>query len=113
MKRRNEDDVEPVENRIATVPHRSAPKTADCGEPVDKSAAGRAITIEVLFFNMIYDCKISDYPQETETCAGVGRACPKARDKVVHSGISVPGRTGGGVETPTSPMFAQSCGNDP
>jgi hypothetical protein len=56
MKRRNEDDVEPVENRIATVPHRSAPNTADCGEPVDKSAACRATTIKVIFFKMIYDC---------------------------------------------------------
>jgi len=113
MKRRNEDDVEPVENGIAAFLPKITPKHADCGEPVDKSAAGKAPDIVSMFFIVIYDYNRSDYPQELATCLGGGRACPKPRDKVVHSGISVPVRTGSGAETATFRMFARDCGNDP
>jgi hypothetical protein len=41
MKRRNEDDVGPVENRIAEFLPKVAPRRADCGEPVDKSDTRR------------------------------------------------------------------------
>jgi hypothetical protein len=113
MKRRNEDDVGPVENWIAAFFPKVTPKHADCGEPVDKSAAGKPKDIKSIFFKLIYDCNRSDYPQELATCLRGGRVCPKPRDKVVHSGISVPVRTGRGAETPTFRMFARDCGNDP
>jgi hypothetical protein len=39
MKRRNEDDVGPVENGIAEFLPKVAPSHADCGKPEDKSEA--------------------------------------------------------------------------
>jgi hypothetical protein len=53
MKRRNEDDVGPVENGIAAFLPKVTPKHADCGKPVDKSAAGKASDIKSIFFIVI------------------------------------------------------------
>ena len=56
---------------------------------------------------------LSFYPQDTLAIIVGGQPCPKARDKLVHSGISVPGATESDTETPASPVFPLRCGNDP
>jgi hypothetical protein len=42
-----------------------------------------------------------------------GKAFPKARDKLVHSGISVPGRADSGGITSASAVLPPGCRNDP
>jgi hypothetical protein len=90
MKRRNEDDVGPVQNGIARFSPES-PQGADWGEVGTSLEAVEQNDKKPFIFKILNQQHKRLSTATLPNPLWGGPVCPKARDKLVHSGISLAG----------------------